>query len=62
VVLAARGAREAPGGGTTSVADVEDAQRLARQARRIHLEALALAIVIVALAMLARVMFISSRA
>ncbi len=52
--LAARGAREKPGGGVEAIEDPEEADQLRRQARRVHGESLALAVLLTGVAMLAR--------
>jgi hypothetical protein len=53
-MLAARGARETAGGGTTAIEDEEEVRQLRRQAGRVHREALGVGVLAVGLAMLAR--------
>ena len=53
-MLAARGARESPGGGVTVIDDSDAVRQLKSQASRVYLEALAIAIVGIAVVMLAR--------
>ena len=53
-MLAARGAREKAGGGVAVIDDPEEARQLKRQASRVYVEAVALAVVVIAVVMLAR--------
>ena len=53
-MLAARGAREKAGGGVAAIADPAEARQLKRQASRVYVEAVALAVVVIAVVMLAR--------
>jgi hypothetical protein len=53
VRLAARGARESAGG-VVAVTDPDEVLQLKRQARRIHVESIAIAVVTLGVAMIAR--------
>ena len=54
MLLAARGARERAGGGVEAIDDPKSVRQLKRQARHVFLEALAVAVVAIAVVMLAR--------
>ena len=53
-MLAARGARERAGGGVATIDDPEAVRQLKRQATLVYLEAVAIAVVVIAVVMLAR--------
>jgi hypothetical protein len=53
-MLAARGARETAGGGAAVIDDPEEVRQLKRQASRVYVEAVAIAVVVIAVVMLAR--------
>ena len=53
-MLAARGARERAGGGLEAIGDPEDVRHLKRRASYVFFEALAVAVVSIAVIMLAR--------
>ena len=55
--LAARGARETAEGGVAPIEDPEEARQLKRQARRVHRESLAIAVLATGVVMLARGIF-----
>jgi hypothetical protein len=57
VRLAARGAREAPGGGVVAVQDPEEARQLRRQAGRVVRESAAIAALVTGVTLLARGVF-----